>query len=74
MGMGITLKFYVKVLYVIGKALSGEQSCFGTGLVAIYSTMTIIILDVPLSELLCFKLHVCTTLNLLVTHHCIAGQ
>ena len=28
-----TLKFYAKVFYVIGKALSGKLSCMGTGLV-----------------------------------------
>ena len=31
-----TLKFYVKVFfYVMGKALSGELCCMGTGLVSI---------------------------------------
>ena len=28
-----TLKFYVKDFYITGKALSGELSCTGTGLV-----------------------------------------
>ena len=28
-----TLKFYIKVFYVMGKALSGELSCTETGLV-----------------------------------------
>ena len=28
-----TLKFHVKVIYVMGKALSGELSCMGTGVV-----------------------------------------
>ena len=28
-------KFYFKVLYVMGKALSGELSCIGTGLIVV---------------------------------------
>ena len=35
MGMGYTLKFYIKVLYVICKAVSGELSCMQTGVVVI---------------------------------------
>ena len=32
-GQRHTLKFYAKAFYVMGKALSGELSCMGTGLV-----------------------------------------
>ena len=34
-GSGISeiFKFYIKVFYVMGKVLSGELSCMGTGLV-----------------------------------------
>ena len=35
MGMGYTLKFYIKVFYVMGKSLSGELSCMRTGLVVV---------------------------------------
>ena len=34
-GINKMLKFYVEVLYVMGKALSGELSCMLTGLVVV---------------------------------------
>ena len=39
--MGVTLIFLRQRFYVMGKALPGELSCMGTGLVISYSNMTL---------------------------------
>ena len=52
--MGVTLKsFTTKVIYVMGKVLSGELSCIQTGLVR---TIPVIVLGVPIFRISCCSL------------------